>query len=111
MSFARLETYERDVWLSINKGYSFGYPEAPPDQCECSTGTHTIKGVKPGQFSLCSNLCKSDQGPNSTQSAPLRAVALFPEPVKQPALTETNATCGLGWTLHVVFGLPPETTI
>jgi hypothetical protein len=89
-----IQICERGVWL----GYEFrilGTLEAPTDQRESSAGTHTIPDVNPGQFGLYSSLCKSAQGPYSTQSAPVRTVALFLEPAHQPALTVTNATCGM----------------
>ncbi len=78
---------------------------------ETNLVAYTIQGMKAGQLGLHSSLCKSDQGPNSTQTAPIRTVALFPEPVQQPALRETDATCGKRWALHPSLGLPPETTM
>ena len=75
---------------------------------ETNLVTYTSQGMKAGQLGLhmYSSLCKSDQGPHNTQTAPIRTVALFPQPVQQPALRETDATCGLRWASHPSLGLP-----
>jgi hypothetical protein len=82
---------------------------APPDLRETSTGIHIIHGMNPVQFSVYRSLYQSDQGPNSTQSARIRIVTLFPEPVQQPALTKANVICDPRWVSHPSCGLPLAT--
>jgi hypothetical protein len=67
--------------------------------------------MNPVHFSVYISLYQSDQGPNSTQSARIRTVTLFPKPVQQPALTKANVTRDPRWVSHPSCGLPLATAI